>query len=244
MIEKNISTIQNQKAYLQIVNQIINLVIDGKVCYEEKFYTEQELVNMLGVSRPTLREALRVLEFLGVTQTRPHNGIYIRKPVMQDGYLPLLYTIAFDKLTNRELFGVRQALQLEMAAEAARLSTAEEITQLRLTVEEMERLEDPSVEEIAALDYKFHAMIVDMGKNRLAQRLMSTIEPLLQAQMMEHQRGVHSAVRLKGTLRGHWEILHWIERGDSEAARSAMYEHLAATREEVLNNNKVVPFRL
>ena len=65
-MEHSVPTIKKEKAYLRIVDTVMDLIAQGKVGYDDHFYTEQELLTMLGVSRPTLREALRVLEFLGV----------------------------------------------------------------------------------------------------------------------------------------------------------------------------------
>ena len=68
---------------------------------------------MLGVSRPTLREALRVLEFLGIATVAPRRGILINQPRDSEGYLPLLSVLLFERITDRELFELRQALQIE-----------------------------------------------------------------------------------------------------------------------------------
>ena len=86
-----------EKSYLRIVGTIMDMIAQGKVQYGDRLYNEQELVAMLGVSRPTLREALRVLEFLGIATVVPHKGITISKPNESGGYLPLLYILAFEK---------------------------------------------------------------------------------------------------------------------------------------------------
>ena len=90
-----------EKSYLRIVGTIMDMIAQGKVQYGDQLYNEQELVAMLGVSRPTLREALRVLEFLGVATVVPHKGISINRPSEQGGYLPLLYILAFEKTTGK-----------------------------------------------------------------------------------------------------------------------------------------------
>ena len=99
--------------------------------------------------------ALRVLEFLGVTTVSPRNGISINQPNDRDGYLPLLYTLAFEKTTARELFEVRRALQLEMVAIAAEHHTQEDLDALRALIEQMRSDPDASAEEFARLDYLF-----------------------------------------------------------------------------------------
>ncbi|MBC8343823.1 MAG: FadR family transcriptional regulator, partial [Bacteroidetes bacterium] len=60
-----IKPISNKKMYYSIIVSIIDMIKEGTLQYGQKLYREDELVAMLQVSRPTFREALRVLEFLG-----------------------------------------------------------------------------------------------------------------------------------------------------------------------------------
>ena len=122
-MEKMLSANLREKSYLRSVGIIMDLIASGHLQYGDRLYKEQDLAEMLGVSRPTMREALRVLEFLGVASAVPHRGISINQPSAQGGYLPLLYILSFEKTTNKELFELRQALQMEMAAQAATACT-------------------------------------------------------------------------------------------------------------------------
>ena len=84
-MDSGIPAIKKEKAYLRIVDVVMDLIARGEVGYDDHFYTEQELMAMLGVSRPTLREALRVLEFLGIATVTPHKGISISRPSDEGG---------------------------------------------------------------------------------------------------------------------------------------------------------------
>lgn len=228
---ENIPAIKKEKAYLRIVDVVIRMIAEGKVEYQDRFYTEQELMTMLGVSRPTLREALRVLEFLGVTNVSPRNGISIRKPSDQEGYLPLLYILAFEKTTGRELFELRQALQLEMAALAARSRTEEDLRALDGMLEEMEQQLDADDDVFYALDHRFHQQIVEATGNHLVLKLMNTIGPMLQNQLLRHGKKDTTKQR-RATLEEHRRIVEQITAGDSAAARDAMERHLADSRRD------------
>ena len=102
-----LSPIRSQKAYRTIVRTIVGLIARGELEYGNRLYNEQELMAMLGVSRPTLREALRVLEFLGIATVAPRRGILINQPQDSEGYLPLLSVLLFERITDRELFELR-----------------------------------------------------------------------------------------------------------------------------------------
>ena len=230
-MEPFVPTIKKEKAYIRIVDTVIRLIAEGKVQYDDKFYTEQELMAMLGVSRPTLREALRVLEFLGVAAVSPHNGISIRHPEDEDGYLPLLYILAFEKTGNRELFELRQALQLEMTAQAAIRHDDASIAQIYAILSEMERQIGAEDDVFSRLDYEFHQSIIRAADNRLVLRLMNTIGPMVQQQLSAHSRGRGSEQR-KETIRAHRAIADEIAAGQAEQARQAMYQHLRESRED------------
>jgi len=241
-VDNGVPSIKKEKAYLRIVDVVIRLVAEGKVEYHDRFYTEQELMTMLGVSRPTLREALRVLEFLGVTTVSPRNGISIRKPSDQDGYLPLLYILAFEKTTGQELFELRQALQLEMTALAAQSRSEEDLWALQRLLEEMEQQLDADDDTFYSLDHKFHQQIVEATGNHLVLKLMNTIGPMLRNQLLRHGKKDTTKQR-QMTLEEHRCIVEHIAAGRSAAARDAMERHLADSRRDAqLEGTSPIPF--
>ncbi|MCQ2420424.1 MAG: FCD domain-containing protein [Clostridia bacterium] len=238
-MEPAIPNIKKEKAYIRIVDTVIHLIAEGKVQYDDKFYTEQELMVMLGVSRPTLREALRVLEFLGVAAVSPHNGISIRHPEDEDGYLPLLYILAFEKTNNRELFELRQAMQLEMTAQAALRRDEATLQSLYEILQQMEQSITADDETFSHLDYEFHQRIIRIADNRLVLKLMNTIRPMVQQQLSAHSRGRGSSQR-RETLRAHRIIADEIAAGNPEKAREAMFRHLHDSREDAERSHSSV----
>lgn len=240
-MDSGIPAIKKEKAYLRIVDVVMNLIAEGKVDYNDHFYTEQELMTMLGVSRPTLREALRVLEFLGVATVTPHKGISINKPSDQGGYLPLLYILTFEKTSGRELFELRQALQLEMTALAASRRTQENLDALEALLCRMEAAKTADSETFSQLDYDFHQQIIAASGNRLVGKLMDTISPMIQNQLTAHIRNEGMEHRAL-TLGYHRQIVDCIAAGDPEAARQAMYDHLAHSRRDAETEADPVEF--
>ena len=237
----SIPAIKKEKAYLRIVDVVMDLIAQGKVGYDDHFYTEQELMTMLGVSRPTLREALRVLEFLGIATVTPHKGISISRPCDQDGYLPLLYILTFEKTTGRELFELRQALQLEMTAQAASRRSEEDLTKLEHLVTQMEAAKDADAAEFSRLDYDFHQQIVEAAGNRLVSKLMRTIRPMIQQQLTDHIRQAELEHRSQ-TLDYHRKIVDCLRSGNAETARQTMYDHLTDSRRDA-QQETVVKFK-
>lgn len=232
-MEQRFSGKIRQKTYLRIVDVVMDMIARGEVQYGDRFYNEQELVTMLGISRPTLREALRVLEFLGVATVVPHKGISINRPSQSGGYLPLLYILMFEKTTGKELFQLRQAMQLEMAALAAQTRTEEDIKALRALVLQMEQQKKAAPETFSQLDDAFHRKLMEISGNRLVCKLMDTIHPMLQNQLTSHIRNLSK--HRDQTIAEHTRIVDCLEKGDSSAAHHAMYDHLTASRRDAGN---------
>ena len=218
-----------KKAYLRIVGTIMDMIAEGKVQYGERLYNEQELIEMLDVSRPTLREALRVLEFLGIATVVPHKGITINKPTQESGYLPLLYILAFEKTTNKELFELRQALQMEMAAQAAAHSTWGDIQELRELIGQMETQKTADYVTLSRLDDAFHQRLLSASRNKLVCKLMETVRPMIRKQLEGRIENL-TLEEVEGTIADHKRIVDCLEKGDGIGARQAMYLHLAASR--------------
>jgi len=229
-MEKMLSSNIREKSYLRSVGIIMDLIASGHLRYGDRLYKEQDLAEMLGVSRPTMREALRVLEFLGVASAVPHRGISINRPSAQGGYLPLLYILSFEKTTNKELFELRQAMQMEMAAQAATTRTPEDIQALRDLVGRMSDDRYCAPEKFSEMDDAFHKKLVEVSGNQLVYKLMETIRPMLQSQLTDRIEKLPMKER-NGTIAAHTKILDAIEKGDGLGARQAMYDHLAGSRQ-------------
>lgn len=227
-MEKLLDTKIRDKSYLRSVGVIMDMIAEGKLQYGDQLYKEQELAEMLGVSRPTMREALRVLEFLGIASAVPHKGISISRPSETGGYLPLLYILAFEKTTGKELFELRQAMQLEMVAVAADNATKDDVAALYELISQMEA-QLPDDDAFARLDDEFHRKLLEISGNRLIYKLMETIRPMIRNQLNERARMMSVEARGR-TVMAHRLIVEFVERGDGNGARQAMYLHLTGSR--------------
>lgn len=229
-----------EKTYLRIVGTIMDMIAEGKVQYGDKLYNEQELVKMLDVSRPTLREALRVLEFLGVATVVPHKGISINSPSQQGGYLPLMYILAFEKTTGKELFELRQALQMEMVSIAATCCTRQDLRVLWDMIQQMEQQKTADAQILSQLDDEFHQKLLEISGNRLVCKLMDTIRPMIRKQLEGHIQN-ETLQHRDQTIADHRQIVECLERGDGAGARKAMYLHLTDSRRDA--GSEQVKFR-
>ena len=163
----DIKPVKNKKAYFQIIDTFIKLIITNQLEYGERLYNETELMEILNVSRPTLREALRVMEFLGIVTVSPRKGIIISDPKNNNYYLPLTYILAFEKTSNTDLFELRMAIELQMISLATSRGTDENFAELKQILDEMVNLPDGDITNFTKLDQLFHTQVLNCAKNEL-----------------------------------------------------------------------------
>lgn len=238
----NIEPIKTKKTYLQIVDRILTMVYEGEIEYGDKLFSEPELLKMLNVSRPTLREALRVLEFLGIVTVGTRSGITINDPKDTMNYVPLQYVMLFEKPTNTDLFELRRALQVEAAGLAALRRTEEDCEILRNIVKDTEANMKSDHDYFSQLDYDLHMAVVNSSKNVLAIKLMKTLGDLMRQQLQQIIRDLRIEDRSR-TLNYHTEIANAIINQDEKLARDIMENHLNTTYKSI-SYKEVIEFKL
>lgn len=220
-----LSPIETRKTYLRIVEEFINAVVEGKLEYGRRTYNESELMKILNVSRATLREALRVMEFMGIVTVRPRKGININDPTQTSGYLPLVYILMFEKISSVELFEIRRALQVEMVAKAAERRSEENLKLLKEIHEQLVRAEHADYTEFAKADYNFHMQIAYCAENRLGIKLMQTMGLMLRDQLTNGVRNYPQERRVI-VIQSHAAVLRAVMEQNPQEAKKCMMEHL------------------
>ncbi|MDD2493968.1 MAG: FadR/GntR family transcriptional regulator [Tissierellia bacterium] len=224
-MENLFSPIKSKKAYMQIVEGILDLINKGEIEYGDKLYSEPELTSILNVSRPTLREALRVLEFLGIVSVSPRKGIRINKPESTSSYMPLIYVLMFEKTKDIELFELRRSLQISMAEIGATNRSSEDLRVLEEIVKKNETHINDDYEIFAKIDYDFHMQIVKCAGNAMCYKLMETLNILMKKQLNDIIEGLPLEER-KTTVYYHNKIFECIRDKNPKEAMKYMYDHL------------------
>ena len=118
-----------------------------------------------------------------------------------------------------------------MTALAARNRTEEDLRDLQQLLKEMEEQLGAEDDVFYTLDYRFHQRIVKTAENHLVLKLMNTIGPMLQNQLLRHGRKDTTKQR-RATLEEHRRIVEFVTAGNSVDARDAMERHLADSRRD------------
>jgi DNA-binding FadR family transcriptional regulator len=217
-----IKTVENRRLYRQIATQLSALIASGEFAVGQRLPSERELASQLGVSRPSLREALIALELEGMVEVRVGAGIWVTasseqvtgRPPQHEGEGPF------------ELLRARSLIEGEIAAVAAREATAADLASIRGTLATMARHEKKG-EDFSDADREFHLRIAASTRNSV---LMAVVQDLWDrgrgAMWSLIEQHFRTPVLQAATVADHRAIYEALEARDPREARSAMRGHL------------------
>ena len=212
----------------QIEDELMKYIWEQPVEIGEKIPNEFELAEMFGVGRSTIREAVKGLVSKGVLEVRRGSGTYVisTNSVEND---PLGLSKQKDKFKLAlDLFEVRLMLEPEIAANAAKNATEEELAQLKQLCDETEETYRSGKNHIPK-DIDFHTCIAGCSKNEVVEILM----PIINSAVMTFANLTHRTL-MKETIETHRAITDAILARDSIGAKCAMITHLTYNRQALL----------
>jgi GntR family transcriptional repressor for pyruvate dehydrogenase complex len=224
----NYTPVRLARLYEQIVEQIEDRIRRGELRPGHPLPSERELAEQFGVSRTTVREAIKALREKGLVEVYPGRGTLVVDNLPRVIRQSLQILLGWEQ-TRRisELMEVRELLEPSIAALAAERATEEHLEAMRRAVEVMDASFD-NAEQFVEADLDFHLALAEATGNSLIPLLLDPIIDLLR----EHRIQVF---RVGGAVRGqlhHKRILEAVLRRDPEAARAAMIAHLHQIRED------------
>lgn len=227
--------LQNKPLADRVEDNILSYIVDNKIEVGAKIPNEFELAKQFGVGRSTIREAIKMLASKRVLEVRRGAGTFVAnvKPV-EGGCDPL----GLEKLKNDrfklalDLIAVRLILEPEIAAMAAEFSTADEIEELVVQCNKVEKLilegENHTEEDI-----KFHTCIAKCSKNGVVQNLV----PIINSSVAVFVNVTHGKLG-EETIETHRNIVEAIGSHDTVGAKCAMTMHLTYNRQMIIKNRQ------
>lgn len=214
-----------RKTYAQIVGHVRDAIFSGELRPGDRLPPETDLARRLGVSRPTVREALKVLEAQDVLQssTGPTGGTFVRAldttlvaNHLKD-YIRLLLDV--EELTLEELYAAREAIEIPAAGLAALRRTETDLAAMKAVIES-DGLKDSNA---LFSDISFHRAVVAASKNRMLSLFISSAHAA--AGTLADRYVLPEAKQ--SSQRDHKLIYDAIRQGDQALASSRMKEHLS-----------------
>lgn len=224
-----LQAVSNRKLYIQIADQIRDQILHGAVEPGRQLPSERDLATDLGVSRPTVREALIALEVAGLVEVRVGVGAFVKR--REDGRL----TLPELSSSPLEVTAVRRLLEPEAAALASQNISPESTARLAETLRKM-RAETAAGQWSFDTDRILHMTLADACGNAVLRELL---DGLWKARGDEVDTRFHQHLLEVGEVRAdiladHEAIVAAVVSGNAEAARTAMARHLQFVSDAML----------
>ncbi|MBO9410894.1 MULTISPECIES: FCD domain-containing protein [unclassified Ruegeria] len=234
--------IQTEKLSIAVVRQIELLILRGILRPGERLPAERELAERLGVSRPSLRDAISELQEQGLLTAKAGSGIYVAE-VLGSAFSPALIRLfgsheeaVFDYLSfRRDMEGLA-------AERAARMGSESDLKVVQTIFEKMEAAHSRNApEDEANLDAQFHMAIIEASHNVVMLHMMRSMFDLLRQgvfynrQMMFNQRTTREAI-----LDQHRAINTALQARNPEGAREAVQRHLSFVQQCTQDHQKAL----
>lgn len=233
-MKSDFESVRRDKVYEGVAKQIERLILK-KLQPGDKLPSERELVETLGVSRSSIRDAIRSLELMGMVEPRQGAGTIVREMSSESLGNPLANAIRRKEELIGELLDFRMMLEPQLAARAAAQVSSAQISEMEQILKRQEaRLH--AGETTVVEDSEFHYAIALASGNSVVLKVLDTLMDLLRD---SRQRSLQVEGRPQKSLAAHRRILAAIKRRDAKAAESAMRHHIENVRQIVDHIMKV-----
>jgi len=222
--------IRRNKVYEEVARRLEQLIVE-RMKPGDMLPPEREMAENFGVSRSSIRDAIRRLELLGMVEPRQGAGTVVRESSTQALINPLTTVLVQKRKLVVELLDVRNMLEPPLAARAASHASATDVAEmediLRRQDEKLRRGEG-AIEE----DNEFHYTIAMASGNSVVLKILDVLMDLLRE---TRERSLQVEGRPQKSIAGHRRILAAIKRHDAMGAELAMRRHIEEVSEIVLN---------
>jgi DNA-binding FadR family transcriptional regulator len=220
-----LQTVEPQRLYRQIAEQLRGLIDGGEFAVGKRLPAERDLARQLGVSRPSVREALIALEIEGLVDVRTGSGIYVRQSAkkLNGTNLPAFDPAEWGPL---ELMRARELVEGEVAALAARKARKADIASIASALAQMQDEADAGIVPRDG-DEAFHQAIAQACGNDVLRDTVQRYWKARRGPLFERLGDYfEKPASWSAALIEHAAVLEAVRAHDSEAAKEAMHLHL------------------
>lgn len=209
-----------------VLTRLKAMIARGELQPGDKLPAERDLAVRLGVSRPSLREALRTLVVMGALDTRHGSGTLLSPTganVLKSSFEML---VLLEQPAIEDLYETRELIEVHLAGRAAERRLAGDLRILARALSDLEAA-TPGARACVEANLRFHTAIAAAARCVVLERVMACMHDSISDSIRSAAAGVDD---LDGSLAVHRSIYQSIRRGDAEGARQAMAQHMAMAR--------------
>jgi GntR family transcriptional repressor for pyruvate dehydrogenase complex len=213
----------------EVINNIKQMILDGDLAPLQRLPSEKDLGEALGVSRPTVREAVRGLMTLNIVESRHGDGTYVTSLDPMLLAAPIDFLLRVDEGGLAALTDARMVLESSIAELAASRATPEGVGKLEALISDYANCID-DIPRCIELDLAFHQELAIVADSPILSSLVATLAAL---GLLSRTQTAHNARIRAAAHAEHAAITKAVATGDAAAARAAMVSHLSHVQESV-----------
>ncbi len=200
-----------------VINRIKTLLLERKLHPGDLLPPEHELAEGMGVSRGTIREAMKILSALGIVEVKRGNGTYVSTTPTTAAFDPLLYQLMLSDADQRQMAEFRQMMEMGIVGLAVEHASDEDLAALQDACRRMAGVADAGADAVAA-DLDFHRALGHACGNVLAEKVYCFVLELFQPRIAATYSAAHNSAAALGI---HEAILDGLRQRDRAAALEA-----------------------
>lgn len=232
-----VTPIQKVDLTEEVIKKMKALMESGELRSGSKLPSERELAEMLGISRPSLRQALKALSVMGILKSQPGQGTFVTDEFLAILSEPLHFLMLLkDNLPFTELFEARTIIETKMARMAAMRASEEDLRIMEQSLGGMkENLDSPK--RFVEHEIRFHQAIIDATGNTL----LSTVMGILYKLLNNYREKAASVLDdLDEMYECHYKIFEEISKSDPEGAERAADQHFVYSERKLREKGLVM----
>ena len=227
---------KQQTIVQQVMDEVKNMIASGQLKPGDKFPTETELSQMFGIGRSTVREAIKIFQYLGILNSSTRKGTFVcdysNISVEAITWSILLRTNEiFELVELRDIIEARSVAVLAKKVRSDPEGTKSIIRELENQISRMSAaLDRYSMDDLSDADYEFHRIMVESCNNGVFSSIYETLRSFMREEI--RKTNVLEAARSRGFAE-HKMILDSIRTGDPIEAAKAFQEHIEGIRDQL-----------
>ena len=230
-----IEPIKKTRVAEEIADRIRMLILDATFAPGRPLDSERVLAKRFAVSRGSIRDAFRLLETIGLLETRHGQGTFPRELTVDRLVAPLVSVLAYRRDLRDELMDVRRMFEPAVARVAAARVTDDDLAALERILDTQRRKRKTGQSAILE-DTAFHAVLARATRNRVLMSIMETLNDLL---VESRTRTLKRKGRPGRSIKGHEAVVAALRRRDGDEAARAMRQHIDQIADLLEESQKV-----
>lgn len=223
------------KSYKKVIAYIKRQIVAGELSIGEKLPSERVLSEIIGVSRNSVREAIRTMDVMGVISSHHGAGNYITGHFENNLVESLSMMFLLNRINYRQISELRRALEMQALSLAIENITAQEIRQLEDITFQLEKTTE---ENNVVLDKKLHYNIALASRNTLIISILQALSEVIDQFIIDLRREILSSPSREGLMEAHAKMVRSVVTKNKALAYEAVNAHFNIIDEKLRDTDK------